>query len=51
MRDTKEDLAGLVVLLLDVRLDGLGEGRVARLVALHNLAARLVDGYDMIIFV
>lgn len=51
MRDAKEDLAWLVVLLLDICLDGLGEGRVARLVALHNLAARLVDGYDMIIFV
>lgn len=51
MRDAKEDLAELVVLFLDVCLDGLGEGRVARLVALHNLAARLVDGYDMIIFV
>ena len=51
MGNAKEDLAGLVVFLFNISLHHLGERCIARLVALHYLAAGLVDGNDMIIFV
>ena len=51
MGDAEEHLAGLLVPLLDIGLDGLGERRIARLIALDDLVAGLVDGYDMVVFV
>jgi hypothetical protein len=51
MGDAEEHLAGLIVPLLDIGLDGLGERRIARLIALDDLVAGLVDGYDMVVFV
>ena len=51
MRHTEKDLAGLVVLLLDIGLDHFTQRRVARLVALHNLIAGLVDGNNMVVLV
>ena len=41
MGNAEEDLAGLVVFLFDIRLHHLGERGIARLVALHYLAAGL----------
>ena len=49
--DAEEDLAGLLVFLLQVGLDGLAERCVARLVALYNLAALLGDDDDVVVFV
>lgn len=51
MRHAQENLTGLMVFVLDIRLDGLAQRRVTRLIALHDLVAGLVDGYDMIVFV
>ena len=51
MDDAEEHLAGLLVLLLDVFLDGLAERLVTRLVALHNFAAVLADDDDMVVLV
>ena len=51
MGHAKEHLTGLVILVLYIRLHRLAQRRVARLIALHNLVAGLVDGNNMIIFV
>ena len=48
---TQEDLAGLVVLLLQVSLYGFGQGGVARLVALGDFACRLGDDDAMVVLV
>jgi hypothetical protein len=47
----QEDFSGFIVLLFDVRLDGLRKRCVAGFIALHDLVAGLVDGYNMVIFV
>ena len=51
MDNTKEDVTRLLVTSLQVVLHDIRERRVARLVALHNLAAGLVDYYDVVVFV
>ena len=51
MHDAQEDIAGLLVLLLDVLAHEVGEGDVARLVALDDFARGLVHNYYMIILV
>ena len=51
MDHTEEHFARLGVFLLDVGFHHVGQRHVARLVALHNLTARLVDDDDMVIFV
>jgi hypothetical protein len=47
----QEDFSGFIVLLFDVRLNGLRKRCVAGFIALHDLVAGLVDGDDMIVFV
>ena len=44
-------LSGFVILLFDICLNGLRERYIAGLVALHNLVASLIDGYNMVVFV
>ena len=51
MRHAEKHLARLVVLDFDIRLDGLAQRCVARLVALHDLVAGLIDSNDMVVFV
>ena len=51
VRYPQKDLAGLVVLGLDVGFDGLAQRRVTRLITLHNFVAGLVDGNNMVVFV
>ena len=51
MHHTEKHVAGLVVRLLDIGFHRLGERFVARLVALYNLSAPLVDDDDVVIFV
>ena len=51
MDHAEEDLAGLLVFLLDVLLHDVRERAVAGLVALHDLAALLVDDDDVVVFV
>ena len=49
--DTQEHLTGFVVLFLYVRLDGLTQRRVTRLITLHNLVTGLVNRNNMVVFV
>ena len=49
--NSKEYVAGLLVLLLYPSPDGLGQRFITRLVALDNLAGFLVDDYNVVIFV
>ena len=51
VRHTQKDLARLVVLGFDIRLDGFRQRCIAGFIALHDLVAGLVDGYNMIVFV
>ena len=51
VRHAQKDLAGLVILRLDIRLHRLAQRRVSGLIALHNLVAGLVDGNNMVVFV
>ena len=51
MHHTEEHVARLVVLLPDVGFHRLGEGHVAGLVALHDLAALFIDDDDVVVFV
>lgn len=51
MGHTEKDFAGLVVFLLDIRLNGLAQRRVTGLIALHDFVASLVNRYNMIVFV
>ena len=51
MGNTEKDLTGLVVLVLDVGLDDLAQRCVARLIALHDLVAGLINGNNMVVFV
>ena len=48
---TEEHVAGLGVGFLDVLLDGVAQGLVAGLVALHNFTSRLGDDDDVVVFV
>ena len=49
--NAKKHVAWLVVFLLDILLHCIGQRLVAGLVALHYLAAALVDYYNVIVFV
>ena len=49
--NTQKNLAGLVVLVLDVSLHLVDQCAVARFVTLHNLAGSLVDDDDVVVFV
>lgn len=51
MRHADKDVPGFAILLLDPFLQHFRERLVARLVALDDLTARLVDGNDVIVFV
>ena len=51
MNNTKEDVAWFGIRFLDVLLDGVAEGLVAGLVALHNFTSRLGDDDDVVVFV
>lgn len=51
MAHADEDVAGLGVFLLEPGCNGLAEGCVAGLVALHYLAGSLVDDDDVVVFV
>ena len=51
MHHSEKHVSRLLILLLDVLLDGVRERNVARLVALHYLASGFADDDDMIVFV
>lgn len=51
VRDPAEDVAWFVVLALEKRLDAVGEGDVAGLVALYDIVAGLVDDDEVIVLV
>jgi hypothetical protein len=48
---TTEDVARLVVALLDVCLDEIGKTEVAGFVGLDNLPRKLVESKEMVVFV
>ena len=48
---TTEDVAGLVVALLDVSLDEIGKTGVAGFVGLDNLPRQLVESKEVVVFV
>ena len=51
MRDPQEHIAGLGIAFFDETLQRFRQRFVARLVALHNLVAVLVDDEQMVVFV
>ena len=51
MHHAEENIPRLVILRLDIVFHRLGERLVAGLVALHDLAALLIDDDNMIVFV